>query len=267
MKKIYLDTSTVRKYSNELYKFKGKAVFTSSLVVFELIAGMNEKEFYLRKNVLCNLLKSKISIDWCSYKMKMHKAFKIKYYDVEGKSIKKFASEIIKCENYNELKAIKVYFRKNEYYKLESFEEFDKGIEQVGKRFSSLGVEEWRKIEKNERRDIKIQMRDLLCLYSMKLSKKALINLVQDFVAHSNRPSNNQYVKVLKKYDKSLDMYLYYNQMFFLLKEINGSACGRNDTLDLLHIIYLKKNDTIISEDKIFSELCEYSKLINTRRG
>ena len=50
MKKYYLDTSTVRQYSNKLEKFKNKNIFTSILVIFELLSGVNnEKEFFLRK--------------------------------------------------------------------------------------------------------------------------------------------------------------------------------------------------------------------------
>jgi len=51
--------------------------------------------------------------------------------------------------------------------------------------------------------------------------------------------------------------------MFFLITEMNGSQCGKNDALDLMHIIYLKENDTIVSEDKIFNKLTQYAKLIN----
>lgn len=47
MKKYYLDTSTVRQYSNKLEKFKNKNIFTSILVIFELLSGVNnEKEFF-----------------------------------------------------------------------------------------------------------------------------------------------------------------------------------------------------------------------------
>jgi len=261
MNRLYLDTSIVRKYSNELDKFESEDVFTSSLVVFELIAGMNEKEFKLRKNVLNNLLKSKIIIDWDSYNMKMHKAFNISYDDIEGNAIMRFAEKITKCETYEDVKNLKIYFCKNSFLKLESFEEFDKDIEQVGKRFSAKAANEWRELDKKDRRDFKKQMSDLLRAYSRMLSEFALIDLVEDF-AESKRPSE-RYFKVLGEYDKSLDVYLYYNQMFFLLTEMNGSECGRNDALDIMHTIYLKENDTIVSEDKIFNKLIEHSNLIN----
>lgn len=53
MKKYYLDTSTVCQYSNKLEKFKNKNIFTSILVIFELLSGVNnEKEFFLRKSVI-----------------------------------------------------------------------------------------------------------------------------------------------------------------------------------------------------------------------
>lgn len=261
MNRLYLDTSIVRKYSNELAKFERENVFTSSLVVFELIAGMNEKEFKLRKNVLNNLLKSKIIIDWDSYKMKMHKAFKIVYDDIEGNAIMRFAEEIIKCETYEEVKNLKIYSSENIFLKLESFEEFDKDIEQVGKDFSAKAAYEWRELEKEDRRNFKEQMSDFLCTYSKWLCELALINLVEEF-AGSKRPSE-QYFKILREYDNSLEVYFYYNQMFFLITEMNGSECGKNDALDLMHTIYLKKNDTIVSEDKIFNKLVKHIKLIN----
>ena len=41
---------------------------------------------------------------------------------------------------------------------------------------------------------------------------------------------------------------------FFINKEINGQECGKNDTLDLLHLIYLSKGDFIMSEDKEYGK-------------
>ena len=73
MKKYYLDTSTVRQYSNKLEKFKKKNIFTSILEIFELLSGVNnEKEFFLRKSVIKNLCKSNIQIDWSFYIEKMY---------------------------------------------------------------------------------------------------------------------------------------------------------------------------------------------------
>lgn len=261
MNRLYLDTSIVRKYSKELFKFENEKFFTSSLVVFELIAGMNEKEFELRKNVINNLLKSRIIIDWDSYKMKMHKAFNIEYDDIEGNAIMRFAEEITKCDTFEDVKNIKIYFCEDSYYKLESFEGFDKEIEQVGKDFSAIAVDEWRELKKEDRKNFNEQMSDFLCSYSKRLSDLALIDLAEEF-AESKRPSE-RYFEIMRKYDNSLDVYFYYNQMFFLITEMNGSKCGRNDTLDLMHTIYLKEKDTIVSEDKIFSKLLERSKLIN----
>ena len=81
MKKYYLDTSTVRQYSNKLEKFKNKNIFTSILVIFELLSGVNnEKEFFLRKSVIKNLCKSNIQIDWSFYIEKMYQSSEMQKY-------------------------------------------------------------------------------------------------------------------------------------------------------------------------------------------
>lgn len=206
MNRLYLDTSIVRKHSNNLAKFESENAFTSSLVVFELIAGMNEKEFKLRKNALNNLLKSKISIDWDSYKMKMYKAFNIPYNDIEGNAIKSFAEKITRCGTYEDVKNLKVYFEEGGFFKLESLEEFDKDIGQVGKSISREAKDEWRELDKNDRKNFKNQMSNYLLTYSRMLSEFALINLVED-LSESKRPSE-RYLEVLNGYDKSLDIYL-----------------------------------------------------------
>lgn len=171
MNRLYLDTSIVRKHSNNLAKFESENAFTSSLVVFELIAGMNEKEFKLRKNALNNLLKSKISIDWDSYKMKMYKAFNIPYNDIEGNAIKSFAEKITRCGTYEDVKNLKVYFEEGGFFKLESLYEFDKDIGQVGKSISREAKYEWRELDKNDRKNFKNQMSNYLLTYSRMLSE------------------------------------------------------------------------------------------------
>ena len=46
-----------------------------------------------------------------------------------------------------------------------------------------------------------------------------------------------------------------------------GKNAEKNDTLDLLHLIYLSKGDFIISEDKIFKKLSKENNIFETYTG
>lgn len=254
---VYIDTSSIRKNSNSLEKFQESTTFTSALAVFELLSGINKKNFNMRKSIVKNLLDSSIYIDWETYKQKEYAAFNIQYDDVEGLVIKQMAEKIIECQSYEEYTGIKIYIDNHTYYTHESLEDFDARISEVGKYFSSVGKNEWRKLSKEERLKFKENMKqdNFWAQYICQLSDLSLMELAQD-ISGCKRPSEECF-NTIQKYDQSLDLYLNYNMVFFLLCEMNGSECGHNDMIDILHLAYLKEDDTLVSEDKIFKKLNE----------
>lgn len=260
--KVYLDTSSIRKNSNQLNTFKDTDCFTSSFTVFELISGIKEDDFLLRKNAIKNLLNSSICIDWKTYKDKMYDAFGQPCNDIEGIVIKKMAESIIECDTFQEYYKKKIYIDADTYYTHESFEDFDVEISSIGKIFSEIGKCEWRELDKIDRKSLKENMieKELIFPYVQKLTELSLINLAEDISGHK-RPSE-EYFNAIEKYNQSLEVYLRYMHFLFLTREMNGSVCGKNDMADIVHLIYLHEDDVIITEDKIFQELNNILQLI-----
>lgn len=255
---IYLDTSSIRKIANKLNDIENSKILTSSLAVFELLSGINENDFLLRKSIVKNLLDSSIHIDWDTYKAKINKAFQQSFDDIEGYVIKSLAKKLISCNCLDEYRNIKIYTDSDTYYTHESLSDFDNKLSKTGKVFSYFGKNEWRNYEKIDRKQFKKQMleENMISPYIQKLTEFSLISLAED-LSGCKRP-DDKYFEVIKKYDHSLDVHLRYNNLLFLLLEMNGSVCGKNDTVDMLHLIYLKENNVIISEDNIFRRLNKY---------
>ena len=88
--------------------------------------------------------------------------------------------------------------------------------------------------------------KELIFSHVQFLIELSLMNLAEDISGHK-RPSE-EYFNVIDKYDQSLGVYLRYTHFWFLIREMNGSVCG--------------KNDVIITEDKIFQELNNILQLI-----
>lgn len=260
--RIYLDTSTIRKRANDFNAFNYEDFFTSSLTVFELISGIKERDFLLRKKVIINLINSSIYIDWETYKKKMYNAFNQKYNDIEGYVIKRMAQLLVDCNTFEEYKNIRIYVNDDSYYTYESFEYFDNEITKTGKLFSIIGQREWQNLDKTIRKSFIKEFIDekKILPYVQILFGLSLISLAED-IAGCQRP-DDEYIRVIKNNDSGLDIFLRYNQLLFFLCELNGSKCGKNDMFDTMHLIYLKENDVLISEDKIFKKLNDYVQML-----
>lgn len=254
--RYYFDTSSLRKNSNKLDKFKNKEIFTSGLAIFEILSGITEKDYNIRKATVKNILNSNISIDWDSYKMKFFKAYQIPFIDVEGIAIKMMAEILLDTSSLEEFKEKRVYFLENDYYTIEDLQSLDNDISDSGIKESERGIKEFRKeIEKPHRKEINKELFDnkSLLSYVKGLSEMSLLRITEN-ISGAKRPSD-KYFKTFEKYDGSLDMYLFCMQLQFSLAQLKGMLYAKNDTLDVLHTIFIKENDMIISEDKIFKEL------------
>lgn len=258
--KIYLETSTIIKNLNYLNKFQNKDVFTSSLVVFELISGIKKRNFYIRQNIIKKLFNSSIYIDWETYKQKYYNSFQQSFDDIEGYIIKTMAKRILECKTFDEYKEIKIFVDVDTYYTHESFEEFDNDISCIGKFYSRIAKEAIESGEENKGALLNMFKGNLFQSYVHTLKNFSLIYLAEDISGYK-RPSN-EFFNMINKYNSNLDVHLNYIILLFLLKEIDGSECGKNDTMDMLHLAYVINDDIVVSEDKIFKKLNNYMQLI-----
>lgn len=256
--RYYFDTSSLRKASNKL-PVNNENIYTSGLAMFELISGMTQNDYCTRKTIINNVVNSGIAIDWDSYKMKMHKAFQLSYSDIEGKSIKKMVDIILKSSSFQELEREKVYFTEHDYYKLESFSGLDDEISKMGIEESKWGITEWRKeYDKFHRKGINQELFNNESFRSFVYSAAELkfMSFLED-ITQTKRPST-EYFKALEKYDKSLELFFLCGQIRYSLAQLKGMQYAKNDTLDILHTIYVSKETIMVSDDKIFKDLSNW---------
>ncbi len=257
--RYYLDTSALRKNANEILNYNDKKkLFTSSLTIFELISGISEREYNIRKITIKKILDSNIFIDWDFYKKKMFKAFKIPYFDIEGYLIKKMAGFISTSESFEDVVSKRIYISESDYYTLEDFKDLDHAISNVGVEDSVLGINEWRQLlPKGPRKDVEKELFENKGLESfVQLQTEMYLSGFTESITGTQRPSED-YFESLEKYDGNLDLYFYCNQLKFSLSQLMGMQYGKNDTLDLMHTLFMLNDDIIISDDKIFKKLGE----------
>lgn len=255
--RYYLDTSALRKNANEILNYSDKKkIFTSSLTIFELISGISENEYMIRKTTLKKILDSNIFIDWNFFKKKMFEAFKIPYFDIEGYLIKKMAEFISTSESFEDVVSKRIYISEKDYYTLENFKALDHDISKAGVEDSVLGINEWRQLlPKGHRRDVEIELFENKGLDSfVQLQTEVYLSSFTEIISGTQRPSE-EYFESLGKYDGNLNLYFYCNQLKFSLSQLKGMQYGKNDTLDLMHTLYMLNGDIIISDDKIFKKL------------
>ncbi|AUN14698.1 hypothetical protein [Paraclostridium sordellii] len=257
--RYYFDTVSLRKLSSKLNLYKDKEIYTSSLAILELISGITEKDYNIRKLAISNTLNSNIYIDWDSYKMKMFKAFKIPFNDVEGNAIKKMAEYIADSLSFEDVMQHKIYIGEGEYFTLESFQGLDDDISKIGLDDAQRGIKEWRdELDEEHRKHINSELfeKKELCAFVRSLSELHFIHFAEDIIG-AKRPSE-EYLKGLERYDKSLDLYFYCTQLKFSLSQLKGNQFAKNDTSDLMHTMFMLQDDIIVSEDKIFKHLGEW---------
>ncbi|MGZ9586473.1 hypothetical protein [Paenibacillus marinisediminis] len=261
--RFYFDTSSLRKKSKKIASYSQNRIYTSSLTMFELISGISLDDYDTRKITIKNIMDSNIFIDWDSYKMKMHKAFRIPFNDVEGKLIREMAECIADSQSFEEVMSKKIYISESEYFTLESFQSLDSDLSLAGIDESMKGISEWRQeLTKNHRKDIDQELfgDETLCSYVSMLAEVQFINFFED-ISQTKRPSA-EYFKALEKYDKSLDKYFFCSQLHFSLSQLNGMQCAKNDTIDILHTLFMSRDDVIVSDDKLFKKLGEWCKCL-----
>ncbi len=265
--RYYLDTTSLRKLSSKLHMFKGENVFTSSLALVELISGMTESEFNLRKQVIHNVVHSGIGIDWDSYKMKMYKAVDLHYDDIESFSLREMIQIIFLSSSLWEIRNSRIYITSSDYYTLESFSGLDRDLNMIGISTAKTGIQEWRKIlSKKHRRYINNELFDKegLRAYVNSLAEISCSEFIEE-ITNTRRPSD-KYFSALNKYRRrnSMDLFFHCTQLQYNLAQLKGEEYKMNDTIDLLHTIFLSQEDIIVSDDKIFRKLHEWHPNLKT---
>ncbi len=250
--RYYLETSAIRKLSPKLSTFASNSnVFTSSLVLFELISGMTERDYALRKMTIKRTLESGINIDFDSFDIKKYKCVGIEEDDIDGKLAKEMANIIINSTSFSELENERIFIN-NDIFSLADFTLFDKNLSETIVNLTNQAAEIFSVRTKEEKKhDRNILLNEGMLFSYSRILSEILVSTTVENATQTYRPSE-EYFSVIEKYDGSLDLFCYCIVCKSVLAQIQGNTFGKNDGFDILHTCFMSHDDVIVSDDQIF---------------
>lgn len=239
MRKLYLDTVAVRRLSKDLINHS-ESCFTSIFTILELLSGISEKEYNIRKTVLVNLFKSGIEIDWRMPIEVIMKSFKIdeRPNSILANDIKRIADELVASMTYAD------FIERNKKLQpdVNLLTYFDQTLSAQFNRSYSQKTADIREARGNDKEARFTPV------------KEKAINALADFICQGLLPSSfaRRSQDIQKEYDGSVDRFIevwlgYYDANANLINEVST-----NDWSDVLHTTYLesKRDNVFVSDDK-----------------
>lgn len=262
---IYLETNALRKITD--YSCD-KHVYTSIFSIFELLSGMNEKEYEIRKTCLSRIKKQKLEIKGPMIdKLFMSLLGSNEYNNDAYKKIMEIFTNTLKTKSFEEFSKLEIYsYYKNENINvLKWLKNWDNKISDITKKsnymfepenkeyIKSIYLEKglqgladhyWKTFE-----DSKIDEQKLA-------HAEAFIgsNMVYEFRNNIDLLFSKYNYKLFMSSQAAIFSYAYY---------INGKTQNPNNASDLLHLLYLDENDFMISNDKIYHSIKEACPVFN----
>ncbi|UMQ41572.1 hypothetical protein MKS83_19570 [Chryseobacterium sp. Y16C] len=255
--KYYLDTVAVRRLSKELPKLKDNS-YTSALVILELISGINEREFKIRKQVIKNLLECGFPIIWKLPETMKAEAFPI--IEIKEKrtlGLLKICYELLRSENLETL----ILKTENEVYNIDFFKEWDSTHSFEFVNATSKGNEELKKIYYDERLNNGEAFENYAKQFVKSLASDSELNnyitvkgMASNYAAQASM--NGEKVseeEIHNSYNHSIDIFLEYFSLFSAKKSGELGTPAKNDYVDLNHLLYLRDNLNffIVTDDKM----------------
>jgi len=273
--KYYLETNALRSLSKDFYKSENITnCFTSGLSIVELISGLNENEYYIRRKVLCNLINSNIDIDWELPDGIIGSAFPvISGIEYRIDDLKKICQIIIETQIYD------IAYKKiqdNTKYNLKYFSELDKVIPKIFIEATITGnIEISKVLSENKLEELKLSEDDLvennldlLNLYNTKhfnINYSIMINSIARRFARMIYPDDEVKQKIVEtdiynSYNHSIDHYIVAYSYYTIEKIKYKAIPAKNDIFDLQHLLYLKsyEDHKIVTNDNLLVKLCRH---------
>lgn len=260
---LYLETNSLRKLTD--YSFDKCEVVTSIFSIFELLAGITEKDYHIRRSCLIRIKEQGVKI-----KIPMVDELFIKmigesgYNQLSVPMITDIWHAACEIEDFNIFQNYRL-FRTNAEGEtiiiepLEWLRGWDTGISGIGKNIENLFVDQnqdyIRKIY-NEKSYRGLAEYFFMQYYNNRLDENKLGHIEPFVDPQELNEIRCKLEHLFEQYNYRLFMTaqaVIFAKAFF----INGGTAGRNDPSDLLHLLYLDRNDILISNDKIFETISE----------
>lgn len=272
--KYYLETNSLRKLNNRLGDIK-EISFTSALSIFELVSGIREQDFHIRKGVIETIFNTELEVIWLFPEEVTVNAFPgMEFQEDRIKPLKKLCQYLIESKN------ISSFLKKASKgkYNLEFFKNLDT---QYSSKFTLATLQG----NKNLKAIIESQDEDFLIEFSKKYNKslptncqvnnsvtlKAITSNLKDALELSSGELIDE-KKIYDHYNGSINIFISAFSLFTAKKSAEFNTPAKNDFIDLYHLIYLGNNQNyfIVTDDKMIydntsqvKKISEFIELIN----
>ena len=266
--RFYLETNALRQLNSKLELLKDN-YFTSGLSILELISGIDGKEYQLRSTVIKKILTSKIPIVWELPESIQANAFPIiEFTDFRIAGLKEICKIIVDYEDKTEvLKHINSL-----KYDVKYFSDLDDS-------YSKKFIDATKKGNEDLKKELNDSLKEPLGLGNVKhsVAKEFVKNLPNDTYLnesitlyaiveslgdgidfeHPDNPIDRG--ELFDSYNGDINIFIRAFSKFTATKGATGSIPGKNDFVDLHHLLYLgnKKDCAIVSDDKMIQEINE----------
>ena len=271
---IYLETNALRKLTN--YRCEETA-YTSIFSIFELLSGITKENFEVRKACLRRVKEQKI--------------------EIRGPMIDKLFGELVGKQEYNNfayrmiLDIYKKTLKSRNYSCINDMKLLINGNIKTGEIIHALTwLRDWDKNIQTITNNLDVIFEDENPTYIKKLYEKSGVIALAKHFWHkykANKINEERLSHTVPFLDSDTDtdtekkirqevenLFSKYNYKLFMTSQavvfskaffINGNTQNRNNASDLLHLLYLDKDNKFISNDKIYQTIhkaCPYFKLV-----
>lgn len=267
---VYLETNALRKLTN--YECE-ESVYTSIFAIFELLAGITEEDFEIRKACLKRIEEQKIEIRGPMVdKLFMDLIGATNCNAIEYKIIMDIYYAALKAKNYFDFNKINIVvtdiYKKTNFLNAHTWlKNWDNSISKITKNSGTIFKDENKKyIEQIYNTD---GVKGVARHFWLKMDNNRIDD---ERLSHAEVFVGTDEVKNIHKDMDNL--FSKYNFKLFMVAQavifakayfINGNTQNSNNATDLLHLLYLNENDKFVSNDKIYqtiSEACPEFELI-----
>ena len=267
---VYLETNALRKITNYICE---ESVYTSIFSIFELLSGITEKDFNIRKACLKRINEQKIEIRGPMIdKLFMELLGITEYNPYAYKMIMDTYYSALRAENYSHFNNFKLSVsdinNKTRLINAHTWlKNWDDNISNITNNINLIFEDENKEYIKQiyKRDGVKgLSKHFWYKMYNSRIDEEKLSH-AEGFVGIDAVETIRQEADILfTKYNYKLFI-IAQAVIFSIAYFINGNTQNSNNASDLLHLIYLNENDKFVSNDKIYqtiSEACPEFELI-----
>ena len=270
MKRYYLETNSLRKLNNKLFEIQEKC-YTSALSIFELISGISQQQFEIRKKVISNSILSELHINWdFPEKIKIDSFPNLEIEEQRVDDLKQLCDFLI---NSNDLQEF-IKFSNDLTHNLDFFNSLDSkyskdfisatesGNNVLKSIYTSKKIENGKFFEKFAKEFVKSLPKTTELNKSLTLT--GLVNGIADSLETTSGKNTINRDKLFYAYNGNINIFIEAFSLFSGIKSAELNTPAKNDFIDLHHLLYLgnNSNNIIVTDDKLLLKITE--QVLNT---